>query len=240
MMSSTLIGWYRGCADSTRFDTVSPLIGTSSFCARIVSWRDLGWGPAEDNRHGACTSEWNAGFNPEGNNTSLRLMLSWSKQSKSRVTPPPFDIMFQGVLLIKHFSWRRMDYTVKTAWVTRTFSMRGRLLCHVIRHHMSIRGQSRSDGLGTRCLWCVLASTRGTLKDKWYTVRAELSMTRVNKNPHFMNQMQPTKEKEYLTPRLIFAPPKRRFQTEPEKFHTDDVALQWFAFLIGCNLHAEN
>ena len=41
-----------------------------------------------------------------------------------------------------------------------------------------------------------------------------------------MNQTQPTEEKEYLTPRLIFAPPERRFQTGPEKFHTDDVALK--------------
>ena len=72
MMSSTLIGWYRGCADSTRFDTVSPLIGTGGFCARVASWRDLGWGPAEDNRHGACASESNEGFNPEGDNSSLR------------------------------------------------------------------------------------------------------------------------------------------------------------------------
>ena len=66
----------------------------------------------------------------------------------------------------------------------------------------------------------------GYLEDKWYTVRAELSMTRVNKNPHFMNHMQPTKKKEYLTPRLTFSPPERSFESGPEKFYTDDVALQ--------------
>ena len=37
MVSSILIGWYRGCADSTRFDTVSPLIGIGGFCARVPS-----------------------------------------------------------------------------------------------------------------------------------------------------------------------------------------------------------
>lgn len=72
MMSSTLIGWYRGCADSTRFDTVSPLIGTGGFCARVASWKGLGWGPAEDNRYGACVSESSEGFSPEGNNKLLR------------------------------------------------------------------------------------------------------------------------------------------------------------------------
>ena len=61
-------------------------------------------------------------------------------------------------------------------------------------------------------------------------------MTRVNENPHFMNHMQPNKKKEYLTPRLTFSTPERSFETGPEKFYNDDVALQWSAFLIGCNL----
>ena len=116
MMSSTLIGWYRGCADSTRFDTVSLLIGTGGFCARVASWRDFWWGPAGVNRHGACASESNEGFNPEG--ITIVKMLCWSKQCQSLVKPHTpssslFHNAFQGVLLIKHFSWRRINYTVE-------------------------------------------------------------------------------------------------------------------------------
>lgn len=66
MISSTRIGWYRGCADKTRFDTVSPLLGSGGFCTRVASWKGLGWGPAEDTRYGgAFPSESNEGFGPK-------------------------------------------------------------------------------------------------------------------------------------------------------------------------------
>lgn len=66
MISSTLIGWYRGCADKTRFDTVSPLLGSGGFCTRVASWKGLGWGLAEDTRYGgAFPSESNEGFDPK-------------------------------------------------------------------------------------------------------------------------------------------------------------------------------
>ena len=72
MMSSILIGWYRGCADSTRFDTVSPLIGIGGFCARVPSWEGLGCEPAEDARYvGSFGST--VDFNAEGmNNDQLQ------------------------------------------------------------------------------------------------------------------------------------------------------------------------
>lgn len=45
-------------------------------------------------------------------------MLCWSKQCQSLVKPHTpssslFHNAFQGVLLIKHFSWRRINYTVE-------------------------------------------------------------------------------------------------------------------------------
>ena len=89
MMSSTLIGWYRGCADSTRFDTVSPLIGTGGFCARVASRKGLGWGPGEVNRYGACVSESNEGFDSEGNDKLLRYYFGLTSVKVLCKRPPP-------------------------------------------------------------------------------------------------------------------------------------------------------
>ena len=117
MMSSTLIGWYRGCADSTRFDTVSSLIATGGFCARVASWKGLGWGPAEVDLHGACVS----GFKPEGNNklfSRYAELTSFNVLCKRCIPPPThyhyFIMSLRGVLLIKNFSWRRINYKAKS------------------------------------------------------------------------------------------------------------------------------
>lgn len=166
-------------------------------------------------------------------------MLCWSKQCQSFVKPhTPWSSLFQSdfqeVLLIKHFSWRLINYTEELLnRISHTNLLDERPTsppCNSspLVHRGSIEKRQTRHEVLVMCLGLHLGYLE---KDKWYTVRVPLSTTRIIKI-----HMQPTKKKRISYSSPNFSPPERHFETGPVKFHTDDVTVQWLPFLLGCSV----